>query len=186
MPLHVFVNSDGSHPDGGLLQGSDGWFYGTTVQGGTITNCSGGCGTVFRINSAGAFTNVCQFGAHPSDGQFPETGLIQGGDGCFYGATINGGTNGDGTVFKLTIPLGPPANQVSSVQPDSSGTNLVFSIPSVAGETYQLQFSPSMNPTNWVNVPNVSITNSIGAMLTLTNFGGAVGPQGYYRFAITP
>ena len=43
-----------------------------------------------------------------------------------------------------------------------------------------------MNPTNWVNVPGVSVTNSIGALLTLTNFGGATGPQGFYRFAITP
>ena len=56
----------------------------------------------------------------------------------------------------------------------------------MAGETYQLQFSSSMNPTNWVNVPGVSVTNSIGALLTLTNFGGAVGPQGFYRFDITP
>jgi hypothetical protein len=56
----------------------------------------------------------------------------------------------------------------------------------VAYETYQLQFSPSMNPTNWVNVSGVSVTNSIGALLTLTNFGGALAPQGFYRFAITP
>jgi hypothetical protein len=42
-----------------------------------------------------------------------------------------------------------------------------------------------MNPTNWVNVP-VSVTNSIGALLTLTNFGGASQPQGFYRFDITP
>jgi hypothetical protein len=56
----------------------------------------------------------------------------------------------------------------------------------VAYETYQLQFSSSMDPTNWVNVPGVSVTNSIGALLTLTNFGGAVGPQGFYRFDITP
>jgi hypothetical protein len=43
-----------------------------------------------------------------------------------------------------------------------------------------------MNPTNWVNVPGVSVTNIIGGLLTVTNFGGAVGPQGFYRFAITP
>jgi hypothetical protein len=55
----------------------------------------------------------------------------------------------------------------------------------VAYETYQLQFSSSLNPTNWVNVPGVSVTNSIGALLTLTNFGGVVGPQGFYRFDIT-
>src|SRR5215472_8935672 len=34
-------------------------------------------------------------GAHP-------TGLIQASDGNFYGTTIGGGANGDGTVFKIT------------------------------------------------------------------------------------
>ena len=55
---------------------------------------------------------------------------------------------------------------------------MVLTIPSVAGETYQLQFSNSMTPTNWVNISGVSVANSIGALLTLTNFGGAVGPPG--------
>ena len=52
--------------------------------------------------------------------------------------------------------------------------------------TYQLQCHhlPDLRPL--INVPSVSVTNSIGALLTLTNFGGAVGLQGFYRFAITP
>jgi hypothetical protein len=43
-----------------------------------------------------------------------------------------------------------------------------------------------MKPTNWVNVAGVSVTNSIGSILTLTNFAGANQPQGFYRFDITP
>jgi len=43
-----------------------------------------------------------------------------------------------------------------------------------------------MNPTNWGNVAGVSVTNSIGALMTLTNFGGAQAPQGFYRFDVTP
>jgi hypothetical protein len=86
-------------------------------------------------------------------------------------------------LIRLVPGSNPPANQISAIQ--MSGTNLVVSIPSVAYETYQLQFSSSMSPTNWVNVP-VSVTNSIGALLTLTNFGGASQPQGFYRFDITP
>lgn len=92
--------------------------------------------------------------------------------------------NNSGTVFKISVPLNPPANQISSVQ--ASGNDLYFSIPSVAGETYQLQFSHLMNPTNWSNISGAFVSNSIGAMLTLTNFGGATGPQGFYRFDITP
>jgi uncharacterized repeat protein (TIGR03803 family) len=167
-----------------LVQGSDGNFYGTTEYGGTSTSCEFGCGTVFRISFSGIETNLYSFGNFVGDGANPNAASIQASDGNFYGTTTYGGINNSGTLYRLSVPLHPPANQISAVQP--SGTSVVFSIPSVAGETYQLQFSSSMNPTNWVNVPGVSVTNSIGALLTLTNFGGAVGPQGFYRFAITP
>jgi uncharacterized repeat protein (TIGR03803 family) len=112
---------------------------------------------------------------------------VQGNDGNFYRTTFSGGTDDAGTIFKLTVPLSPPPypiNQITGVQ--LLGSDIVFGIPSIAYETYQLQFSSLMTPTNWVNVPGVSVTNSIGALLTVTNFGGAVGPQGFYRFAITP
>jgi hypothetical protein len=65
-------------------------------------------------------------------------------------------------------------------------TNIIFTIPSVAGETYQLQFGSSMTLANWVNIPGALVTNNIGALLTLTNFGGVLPPQGFYRFDITP
>ncbi|HTS19972.1 MAG TPA: choice-of-anchor tandem repeat GloVer-containing protein [Verrucomicrobiae bacterium] len=177
-------STDGRQPNG-LLQGSDGNFYGATQVGGTNSD-----GTAFKITPQGTLTTLWQFNI--TDGFFPYAGLVQGSDGSFYGTTDQGGlTNssapyGRGTVFKISVPLNPPANQISSVQSDSSGTNLVFGIPSVAGETYQLQFTSDLASGIWTNVPSVSVTNSIGAMLTLTNFGGVVGPQGFYRFAITP
>jgi uncharacterized repeat protein (TIGR03803 family) len=111
--------------------------------------------------------------------------LVQGSDGSFYGTTYQGGMNGNhGTVFRLTILLSPPANQISGIQ--LMGTSLVLTIPSVAGETYQLQYSDSLTLSNWSNVGGVSMTNSIGGSLSLTNFGGALQPQGFYRFDITP
>ena len=131
----------------------------------------------------GNCTSLYSFVGYP-DGAGEPNGLVQGSDGNFYGATWQGGTYTSGTIFQLTVPLNPPANQISAVQ--VAGNDVAFSIPSVAYETYQLQFSSSMTPTNWVNVPGVSVTNSIGALLTVTNFGGATGPQGFYRFAITP
>jgi uncharacterized repeat protein (TIGR03803 family) len=143
-----------------------------------------GDGTIFRISPSGVYTSLYSFGGVPKGGTGPEAGLVQGSDGNFYGTTAGGGTNNDGTVFKFSVPLNPPPNQVSAIR--LSGTNLVFNIPSVAYETYQLQYRSSMTSGIWSNIPNVSVTNSIGALLTLTNFGGAVGPQGFYRFAITP
>jgi len=185
--------TDGGYPEAGLVQGSDGNFYGTTEVGGTSANCGPyGCGTVFRISPSGSYTNLYSFVGSPTDGEYPEAGLVQGSDGNFYGTTYYGGASsncisGCGTVFKLTVPLSPPPypiNQITGIQ--LSGTNIVFNVLSIAGETYQLQYRNSLTSGSWSNVPGVSITNSIGSILTLTNFAGANQPQGFYRFAITP
>ena len=168
---------DGASPYSGLVQGSDGNFYGMAEGGGM------GAGTVFRISPTGTCTSLYSFIGYPSDGAYPEAGLVQGSDGDFYG-TSGGGAYNDGTVFKLTVPLNPPANQISALQ--IAGNDVAFAVPSVAGETYQLQFTTDLTSGTWSNVSGISVTNSIGALLTVTNFGGAVGPQGFYRFAITP
>jgi uncharacterized repeat protein (TIGR03803 family) len=47
--LHSFDSTDGYIPAAGLLQGTDGIFYGTTSGGGSDSNCPGGCGTVFSL-----------------------------------------------------------------------------------------------------------------------------------------
>ena len=112
--------NDGSYPQAGLVQGSDGDFYGTTLYGGTSTNCNAGCGTVFRISPSGGYTNLYSFAGSPNDGSYPQAGLVQGSDGNFYGTTIYGGTNGDGAVFELT--LGGDTNCTFSI----GSTNAVF------------------------------------------------------------
>ena len=176
--LYSFVGS----PPNGLVQGSDGFFYGTAFYGGTSTNCN--CGTVFRISPSGDYTNLYSFGTSPTDGNNPDAALVQGSDGNFYGTAFYGGANDNGTVFKLTVPLSPLANQISAVQ--IAGNDIAVNIPSVAYETYQLQFTTDLTSGAWSNVLGASVTNSIGALLTLTNFGGALQPQGFYRFDITP
>ena len=97
--------ADGARPDAGLVQGTDGNFYGTTSQGGPRD------GTVFKINPSGALTTLHSFSG--SDGANPMAELVQANDGNFYGTTFNGGANDDpsciaggfdgcGTVFKVT------------------------------------------------------------------------------------
>ncbi len=94
--LHSFdFYTDGSSPIAGLLQASNGKFYGTTYDGGI-----NGDGTVFEITSAGAFTTLHSFAG--TDGNFPYGGLIQAANGTFYGTTEQGGTNSLGTVFTIT------------------------------------------------------------------------------------
>jgi len=97
--LYIFAGSDGANPYAGLVQGSDGNFYGTTKLGG-LGPCTGGCGTVFKITPSGTLTTL--YGFAGSDGEFPYAGLVQGSDGNFYGTTYGGGANSDGTVFKIT------------------------------------------------------------------------------------
>ena len=163
--------NDASDCQAGLVQGSDGNFYGTTATGGI------GGGTLFRITPSGTFTILYSFGSQPNDGINPDAGLVQGSDGNFYGTALI-------SVFRFSVPLNPPANQISAAQ--ALGNDLAISIPSVEGETHQLQFSTNFTSGIWSNINGVSVTNSIGALLTVTNFGGAVGPQGFYRFDITP
>ena len=100
---------DGAEPYGGLVQGRDGNFYGTTTVGGNA-GCNGvGCGTVFKISPTGTLTTLYRFCAQVNctDGATPNAGLVQGRDGNFYGTTIIGGSSGCGyagcgTVFEIT------------------------------------------------------------------------------------
>jgi uncharacterized repeat protein (TIGR03803 family) len=94
---------DGSMPLVGLVQATDGNFYGTTWDGGNGTTSNGG-GTVFKITPAGVLTTLYNFCSQPkcADGGYPYAGLVQGRDGNFYGTTWVGGTTGNGTVFKVT------------------------------------------------------------------------------------
>ncbi len=98
--LHSFTGGDdGANPRAGLVQGSDGYLYGTTYDGGT--GGYNGSGTVFKISTNGALTTLHLF-TGGNDGRTPDAGLIQGRDGNFYGATIEGGVGGSGTVFKIS------------------------------------------------------------------------------------
>ncbi len=98
--------ADGRSPAAGLVQASDGNFYGTTQQGGDpFQRCAAGCGTIFKITPSGMLTNLYAFCAQPGcpDGSLPLSSLVQASDGNFYGTTYGGGANGTGgTVFKIT------------------------------------------------------------------------------------
>jgi uncharacterized repeat protein (TIGR03803 family) len=95
--LYTFTGgADGAYPYAGLLQGTDGNFYGTTSQGGAAN-----AGTVFQLTPAGVLTILYAFSG-TADGAFPYAGVIQGTDGNFYGSTSQGGVSGAGTIFQLT------------------------------------------------------------------------------------
>jgi uncharacterized repeat protein (TIGR03803 family) len=97
--------------DSGVVEGADGNFYGTTPYYGANNNSAcvvfagyPGCGTVFKITPAGAFTTIYSFCSLTScaDGGVPYSGLTAGSDGNLYGSTSAGGAFGYGTIFKIT------------------------------------------------------------------------------------
>src|SRR5215208_6778379 len=82
--LSPFYPGEGSEPKGGVIQASDGFFYGTTEQGGYG-------GEIFRMDAAGDFTVIHRFDSYLSDGGRPRSGLIEGRDGFLYGTAPSGG-----------------------------------------------------------------------------------------------
>jgi uncharacterized repeat protein (TIGR03803 family) len=117
--LHAFVDSDGaarndgSGPYSAPIQAHDGDFYGTTRFGGTLGN-----GIIYRISSSGAAYMVLHT-FNGSDGAFPISNLIEGGDGSLYGTTLRGGASNYGTVYRIT-PSGQHALLHSFTESDGS------------------------------------------------------------------
>ncbi len=99
--LHGFTGPEGDSPEGGIVEGSDGNFYGTTEAGGTSN-----FGAIYRVTPAGDFTVLHQFtGSHPTgptDGAQPFGEMILASDGNFYGTTSGGGAGSLGSIFQLT------------------------------------------------------------------------------------
>jgi uncharacterized repeat protein (TIGR03803 family) len=95
--LHSFLGAggDGAHPDGDLVQASDGNFYGMTSYG-------GGAGAVIKISTAGVETVLHSFAGGTGDGATPWGSLIQASNGNLYGLTYAGGTHDLGTVIKIS------------------------------------------------------------------------------------
>jgi uncharacterized repeat protein (TIGR03803 family) len=83
--------------------GSDGNIYGTTLNGG-----ANGSGTAFQLTPAGTLTPLYNFCAQNAcaDGNSPQGGLVENGNGTFYGMASYGGSDakcrdGCGTTYRL-------------------------------------------------------------------------------------
>jgi len=129
--------TDGGMPLAGLIQGSDGNFYGTS-WGGTTYNV----GTVFKITPSGTLTTLHSFSLldvnfENVDGWELYSCVVQGSDGSLYGTAFAGGPYTDGTVFKLT----PPAAS-TYVLWNNSGTASLWNIPAT-GSAATATFGPT-------------------------------------------
>lgn len=96
--LHVFDMATGRDPERGLTLGSDGHFYGTAFYGGTFYG-----GVLYRLSADGVYTMLHAFDDSPAGGRHPNSRLVEGPDGNFYGTTTRGGQHhGHGTFFRMT------------------------------------------------------------------------------------
>jgi uncharacterized repeat protein (TIGR03803 family) len=97
--LHNFSGgADGANPEASLLRDAAGNLYGTTLAGG-----ASGAGTVFKLGAHRRETVLYSF-AGGTDGAKPQAALAMDAAGNLYGTTTAGGSNGNGTVFKLDVP----------------------------------------------------------------------------------
>jgi len=174
--LYSFMSSSaGAYPDGALVQASDGNLYGTTYIGGDNQ-----FGTIFEITTNGNLTRLVSFTGTggPSPGANPQSGLVQGPDGNFYGTTSLGGANGLGTIFRLSVPL-PPVIEAITLTNDT----IVLTWSAVAGQTYQVLYSDDLTSTNWLFVTKPTVATS--GIMTATDYDDvAAFTQRYYRVVL--
>lgn len=138
-------NNEGEQPYAGLILSSN-TLYGTTV----------GYGSVFAINTDGTdFTNLCFI-----DGS--QGNLLLSGN-TLYGTTLEGGNNGGGTVFALS--LGPIPLNMQNNRPDQKITwgNPAFSLETAAT----------------ISGPWTTLTNASPYMINATN------GQGFFQLVYT-
>jgi uncharacterized repeat protein (TIGR03803 family) len=206
--LHSFNNTNGANPIAGLVQGSDGFFYGTTYGGGT----NGGyltfvLGTVFKISSNGALTSLYSFTGF-TDGYWPDAGLVQGSDGNLYGTTLYGGTNDAGTVFKISTNgtltslysftrgndgWSPQAGLVQGSDGNFYGTTPSSAYYRIFGTVFKISTNGALTTlysftggNNGGNAQVAMVQGSDGSFYGTTSSGGAGGAGTVFRLTIVP
>jgi uncharacterized repeat protein (TIGR03803 family) len=156
--LAKFGGTNGNQPYGGVVQATDGNFYGTTAFGGN------GNGNVFRMTPSGKVTSIYSFcsQANCADGQTPETAPILGSDGSLYGVTLTGGRGaegaGAGVFYKMTL----------------SGKITILHV-----------FCPGSTCGTEGILPHGITLASDGNFYGTTNYGGAAGVGAIFRLTPT-
>jgi uncharacterized repeat protein (TIGR03803 family) len=113
--LHDFGSgADGQLPYyGDLIWDGQGNIYGTTLAGGTSSNCfGGGCGTVYEMTPSGSgYTESVLYSfSGGADGSYPFNSLVLDKQGNLFGTAREGGSEncdmGCGVIFELSYVVG--------------------------------------------------------------------------------
>jgi uncharacterized repeat protein (TIGR03803 family) len=157
-----FPCADGADPFAGLVQATDGNFYGTTFFGGTGGACSTGCGTIFAITAGGTLTTVHSFDI--TDGSGPDAPLVQATDGNLYGTTPSSGAYGPGTVFRLVPPVFTTTVLTSAPNPSNLGQPVTMTA-TVTAQNGSTPTGTVVFKSNGVQIGSVSLNDSGVAVL---------------------
>jgi uncharacterized repeat protein (TIGR03803 family) len=200
--------NDGALPQAGLIQASDGNFYGTTFAGGKY-----GQGTVFQVTPGGVEKVLHSFTGNnavpnSTDGAQPQSTLIQARDGNLYGTTYMGGADDNGTVFKITTGgtestlysfvrgsdgRNPKAGVIQGADGNFYGTTYtggstnggtVFKVTPAGTETVLYSFNQSQVSTDGYAPRSGLLQAQDGNIYGVTNDGGTSGPGTIFK--ITP
>lgn len=186
-----FGMTNGSSPLGGLIEGSDGNFYGTTFSGG-----AGNSGVIFSFNPSNSAPIKLLSSFTGGNGANPNGGVVQAGDGNFYGTTVAGGKGKKGTLFQLSgfLPyiITQPTNQ--TVQTSNTITLAV-----AAGGSAPLTFRWMFN-SNYlggghnfygINSPTLTISNAVPAdtgtyAVRIQNLNGSISSTNVTLTVVEP
>jgi T5SS/PEP-CTERM-associated repeat protein len=153
-----------------------------------------GCGTIqgnFTIDPGGTVVANCG-GALTFSGVVTNNGTMQAIDGSTleaYGSVVNNGTidviNGSTNFHGAFVNHGTvlTAGSVKISQVSRSGQSFVVQIPSATGHSYQLQYTTSLVPANWIDTGTSQA--GTGGILTFTDSGATTNAQRFYRIDLT-
>jgi uncharacterized repeat protein (TIGR03803 family) len=162
-------NLDGLFPVAGLIQGTDGNFYGGTTSGG-----QNGIGTLFKISAAGALTALHQFSnatAGTLTVSINPTTITLGQTATLTWTSSGGQSEGGGPLHSLTF--GQDGNLYGFGGEVASATDTVFQLTPEGLFTTVVPASPS-NANG--GDPNSLFQTSDGSFYGTTRYGNDNGP----------
>jgi uncharacterized repeat protein (TIGR03803 family) len=199
--LASFNGTNGAAPLAGLVEDNSGNLFGTTTNDGLL-----GYGTVFEIvHGSGVITTLASF--NDTNGENPESSLIEDSSGNLFGDTTAGGVSNDGTVFEVAKGSGAISTLASF-----NGTNGELAFGLVAdsngnlsgtaseggsfedGTVFELSATPitfsidTTPPTVSITAEPPAVSNSTSASFSFTGSdptsGGVLSGVNYFQYQL--
>jgi uncharacterized repeat protein (TIGR03803 family) len=171
--LHYFGAGDGFIPTGVTL-GSDGCFYGTTMEGGINAYVvHSGYGTVFKFGTNGVYDSYLF--TNGTDGANPTAALVLASDGNLYGSTSEGGAHNLGTIFKISTNLALTTLYSFTGRDDGANPSCPL-VQASDGYLYGMNFAGGRN--GYGNLFRVSTNGALSVLYGFADGDDGANPNG--------